>query len=185
MELNKMGKAELRALCKEKGVKGYGKMTNGQMREAVQATQKPKVDVRVTGGAGLEPGVHDAKVTDVKVEKDKVTVQVAPIKNAGVFDCMIAQMNGTTKKTDIGTSSVRRTTSTAGFKIEKDREVRNGIKRPSAGGLCRAVWDALDAEVAAGRTPTVRDAKSIAVARGWNENNASIEYYIWRRFRKE
>src|SRR5690554_4439873 len=32
-----------------------------------------------------------------------------------------------------------------GLKIEKDRPEQNGIKRPSIGGKCRAIWDALDA----------------------------------------
>lgn len=160
MELNEMGKQALRELCKEAGIKNYGKMTNQAMRDALEAADRYKFDV----DAKEEPPV---------------------VARAGVFDCMVAQMTGTVKKTDIGTPSVKRTTSTAGFKIEKDREVRNGIKRPSAGGLCRAVWDALDAEVAAGRVPTVRDAKTIAASRGWNQNNASIEFYIWRRFRKE
>ena len=27
-----------------------------------------------------------------------------------------------------------------GLKSERDREERNGVKRPSAGGLCAAVW---------------------------------------------
>ena len=31
-----------------------------------------------------------------------------------------------------------------GLKIEKNREEQNGIKRPSVGGKCRAIWDALD-----------------------------------------
>ena len=62
--------------------------------------------------------------------------------------------------------------------IEKDREERNGVKRPSAGGACRAVWDFCDA---AGM-PTVAQVKAEAEARGWNANNASIEYYQWRKF---
>lgn len=70
-----------------------------------------------------------------------------------------------------------------GLKIEKDRPEQNGIKRPSAGGRCRAVWDELDAFVAArGEQPTSKDVKAIAAAQGWNANNASIEFYQWRKF---
>src|SRR5690606_14138435 len=32
-----------------------------------------------------------------------------------------------------------------GLKIEKNAERQNGVRRPSIGGKCRAVWDALDA----------------------------------------
>lgn len=67
-------------------------------------------------------------------------------------------------------------------KIEKDREERNGVKRPSAGGLCREVWDFCDAQHTADSVPTVKSVKLEAEARGWNSNNASIEYYNWRKF---
>ena len=69
-----------------------------------------------------------------------------------------------------------------GLKIEKNREERNGIKKPSAGGICRAVWDALDALVASGETPTAKSVKALAQEQGWNPNNASIEFYQWRKF---
>lgn len=70
-----------------------------------------------------------------------------------------------------------------GLVIEKDRPTQNGVTRPSAGGRCRAVWDALDAYRA--ETNTVPDAKvvrELAADEGWNPNNASIEFYQWRKF---
>lgn len=70
-----------------------------------------------------------------------------------------------------------------GLKIEKDRPEQNGIKRPSIGGKCRAIWDALDAYVAdVGEQPTSKTVKEIAADEGWNPNNASIEFYQWRKF---
>lgn len=70
-----------------------------------------------------------------------------------------------------------------GISIEKDREERNGIKRPSAGGRCRAVWDAMDAHAeATGDDPTAADVRALAAEHGWNPNNASIEFYQWRKF---
>lgn len=70
-----------------------------------------------------------------------------------------------------------------GLKIEKDRPEQNGIKRPSAGGRCRAVWDALDAYLQeTGEQPTAKVVKDIAADEGWNPNNASIEFYQWRKF---
>lgn len=70
-----------------------------------------------------------------------------------------------------------------GLKIEKDRLEQNGIKRPSIGGKCRAIWDALDAYRAeTGELPTSKTVKELAADEGWNPNNASIEYYQWRKF---
>lgn len=70
-----------------------------------------------------------------------------------------------------------------GLKIEKDRPEQNGIKRPSIGGKCRAIWDALDAYRAeTGELPTSKTVKELAADEGWNPNNASIEYYQWRKF---
>lgn len=70
-----------------------------------------------------------------------------------------------------------------GLKIEKDREERNGVKRPSAGGKCRAIWDYLDAYVAqAGTQPTSQTVKEAAAQLAWNPSNASIEFYQWRKF---
>ena len=72
---------------------------------------------------------------------------------------------------------------TTGLIIEKNRPEQNGVKRPSAGGLCRAVWDACWAHQAAtGTPPTAKEVKAIAETNGWNPNNASIEYYQWRKF---
>jgi len=70
-----------------------------------------------------------------------------------------------------------------GVKIEKDREERNGIKRPSAGGKCRAIWDALDAyQVEEKEVPTADVVRELAKDEGWNSNNAMIEFYQWRKF---
>ena len=70
-----------------------------------------------------------------------------------------------------------------GLKIEKDRPEQNGIKRPSIGGKCRAIWDALDAyRTETGELPTSKTVKELAADEGWNPNNASIEYYQWRKF---
>lgn len=69
-----------------------------------------------------------------------------------------------------------------GRKIEKNRAEQHGVKRPSEGGMCRAVWDYCDALHTAEYVPTAKDVKAQAEAAGWNPNNASIEYYQWRKF---
>lgn len=58
------------------------------------------------------------------------------------------------------------------------REERNGVKRPAPGGLCAAVWEYLDAHPKA----TAKELREVASSKGWNPNNASCEYYGWRKF---
>ena len=70
-----------------------------------------------------------------------------------------------------------------GLKIEKDRPEQNGIKRPSAGGKCRAIWDALDEyRTNEGELPDAKFVRTLAAENGYNPNNASIEFYQWRKF---
>lgn len=70
-----------------------------------------------------------------------------------------------------------------GLTIEKDRPEQNGVKRPSAGGLCRTVWDACWAhQLATSEIPTAKWVKTWAIEKGHNANNASIEYYQWRKY---
>ncbi|MGC3189997.1 hypothetical protein ACPTGE_06655 [Pseudomonas aeruginosa] len=58
------------------------------------------------------------------------------------------------------------------------REERNGVKRPRAGGACAAVWEYLDQN----GNMQPKDLKPVAAEKGWNENNALIELYGWRKF---
>lgn len=67
-----------------------------------------------------------------------------------------------------------------GLLIEANRPMQNGIKRPSAGGACRAVWDYCWS--CAPAIPSVAQVKAHASTQGWNINNASIEYYVWRKY---
>ena len=70
-----------------------------------------------------------------------------------------------------------------GLKIEKGREERNGVTRPSVGGKCRAVWDLLDKyRDQCGELPTAQVVRQLADEEGWNANNAAIEFYNWRKF---
>jgi len=70
-----------------------------------------------------------------------------------------------------------------GLKIEKNREERNGVKRPSIGGKCRIVWDYCDTYMKEHNTsPMPKHMKETALLQGWNENNAILEMYQWRKF---
>ena len=61
--------------------------------------------------------------------------------------------------------------------------MQNGVKRPSEGGACRAVWDWCWAqEKADASAPTSKTVKAQAEVAGWNTNNAMIEFYNWRKY---
>ena len=63
-------------------------------------------------------------------------------------------------------------------------EVRNGVRKPIK-GKCAEVWAALSAvqEVSETDSPlTIGDVRALAEANGWNINNATIEFYAWRKF---
>lgn len=53
--------------------------------------------------------------------------------------------------------------------------------RPKEGGVCCAVWDALDKmRTDSGSVPSLEQVRKVAKRRKWNANNARIEYYRWR-----
>lgn len=64
--------------------------------------------------------------------------------------------------------------------LEKDRPEANGIKRPSKGTLCAAVWEAVEA--LGMENATAKRVRELAEERSWNKNNAMIEFYRCRNF---
>lgn len=114
-------------------------------------------------------------------EAEEETPSLAPAAALGLFGNMASQITNSAPVAI--TKPQRQRTASAGYTIEKDRPEQNGLKRPSAGGMCRAVWDALDAlRASTGAVPTVAQAKAMAPANSWNVNNVTIEFYNWRKF---
>jgi hypothetical protein len=179
-----MGKVDLRAACKSAGIKGYGKMTVNEMRHALYANAAKSVDVNkldengVDGhcphcGINLDNGV--ATYADIL---DSNKEGAADMKR----DIVCLGCGGEWGAEVVRHSTADRHTGT-GLKIEKNREERNGVKRPSVGGKCRVIWDFLDAVYQGGKVmPTSAMVKEAAENNGWNPNNASIEFYQWRKF---
>lgn len=153
-----MGKEELRAACRVAGV-SYSKLNNAGMREVLRAAEAATVE---------SASVELADVTEDAVH--------APF----ILETLEAAEQAKQARKAVVTAATN--TSGKGIKIEKEREERNGIKRPSVGGTCRAIWDAMDELVAQGETPTAKIVRSMATEYNWNENNASIEFYQWRKF---
>lgn len=69
---------------------------------------------------------------------------------------------------------------TAPVKSKTRSETRNGVRRPIK-GKCADVWNALDNMLPNG-VPTIGNVRDLAKANGWNINNATIEFYAWRKF---
>ena len=102
---------------------------------------------------------------------------------AGLLASLCGIIAGTVTVQEPAAPAPKAEPKTTGLIIEKNRPEQNGVKRPSAGGLCRAVWDACWAhQEITGTPPTAKEVKAIAETNGWNPNNASIEYYQWRKF---
>lgn len=167
-----MGKVELRAACKAVGIP-YGKLNNDGMRAALVAKDEATMAVeKVNAPAPAAPAAPNSEgdtidkiFADLAVPRDAPVVTAPAIPHGAGAGAGAASGNGGT-----------------GLKIEKNREERNGVKRPSIGGMCRAVWDLLDGMVKDGESPTAKMVKTAAEANKWNVNNASIEFYQWRKF---
>lgn len=67
------------------------------------------------------------------------------------------------------------------YKIEKNRDESNGVKRPSEGGICRQIWDAIDAEKqTTGQVPSLKEMK--VKLSHLDMTTVSVQYYRWRKF---
>lgn len=201
-----MGKTELRAACKEAGIP-YGKLTVGGMRDelrnkvaadyeaqraaleterAAYAEMGKKMDLTVLDITGIEGhcpccGIHLSNGVWTQDDANDEKQAKGWLTEKGSIACL--GCGGSWGPAPIQPQKqIDRHTGT-GLKIEKVREERNGVKRPSAGGKCRQVWDALDAYRAeVGEVPTIAVAKSIGEDEGWNLANVAIEFYQWRKF---
>lgn len=135
------------------------------------------------------PFVHTVEAQDEQVSNE-TSVDSEDNKAAAAFGAFaLGQLGGEADK-HVNTVAPRAETTLRGVHgdkgtgrgIEKNRPEQNGVTRPSIGGLCRAVWDACDALRTEHGTVTAKMVKAHAETQGWNPNNASIEFYQWRKF---
>lgn len=192
VQIEGMNRTELRAACKAAGIQ-YSKLDTNAMRGALIAllpqeeTQAAPVELTPANvrehncpgcGIGLENGVLHAD-DELPNRVDGRTFWMDGMNKE--FECM-----GCGHQFGKDLEAYVAPTPGVGVKIEKNRPQQNGVTRPSAGGKCRAVWDALDAFVASNATSvagiTSKQVKSLAEANGFNANNASIEFYQWRKY---
>lgn len=110
---------------------------------------------------------------------DLVVTPAAP----NMFSNMAAMITGLPSAPADSATAASRAASRSSYTIEKERPEQNGIKRPSAGGLCRAVWDACDHHrELTSKVATSVNIRELALKNNWNKNNAMIEFYQWRKF---
>lgn len=88
------------------------------------------------------------------------------------------------RRTDSSTGGRRSDKPAAERKVRTPPEIVNGVRKPSVGTVCREVWDELEKlrTAAGGVAPDSKAVKALAESKGWNANNASIEFYQWRKF---
>jgi hypothetical protein len=145
----------------------------------------PAVQAAVIAEVEAAPVLVEPVAGAALTEEEQAETDVAP-SSFGTFALnQLTAPSNTAPVEPQRTSTSQRVT---GLKIEKNREARNGVRMPSVGGMCRAVWDALsnmmthDEASGTATVPTVADIKKLAEEKGWNVNNASIEYYQWRKW---
>jgi hypothetical protein len=206
---NEMNKQELRTACKAAGI-SYGKMANSGMRDALAAKEEAdakrfqdELNANAKVAATRNDYIKMAKRMDIALLDSSGVEGHCPHCGIDLGNgwCDYSSMLSTNQKAagkmqreficlacngEFGPMIQRKAVQApkeTGIKIEKDREERNGVKRPSAGGKCRAVWDALDQYQAEEKeVPTASIVKMITEDEGWNPNNATIEFYQWRKF---
>lgn len=70
----------------------------------------------------------------------------------------------------------------AGIKIEKNRAKAHGVTRPSAGGVCAAIWEFCDVILEnENRIATAADLRAEAEKQGWDQTTTRIQMYRWRK----
>lgn len=144
----------------------------GEMLAKMTATEEAVED----STAAAEEGEQ----VDTTEPDEEIEVPVAAGNMFAAIGSTLATVASNPAPAATRTASAPRTA----YTIEKDRPMQNGIKRPSSGGLCRAVWDACDEqrEQNGGDTPTTQQVRDLALMNNWNTNNAMIEYYQWRKY---
>lgn len=142
---------------------------------------------------------------NVAVLADKLAAEAHSVENAAVaLEQAVGNGNGTheavleTDKGEVIAKSVGNNVMLAGLaqltqapvvapvKVAKAPKaasiIQNNVRKPGP-GLCLDVWNACQEVLdKTGSAPDSKAVKAIAETKGWNPNNASIEFYQWRKF---
>lgn len=135
VSFNEMGKDELRSACKAAGIKGYGKLSNLQMREALENAYASR-NVGATPEETARNVVAELKREAEVQSAPAVTTPVAAEAPAAPAPDPMSEPSRVAAKQDKPAPA--------------PKDSKNGITRPKAGSICAQVWDACDAILAAG-----------------------------------
>jgi hypothetical protein len=170
LDYDAMGKEALRQEMRDREL-SYSKLNNDGMRAALRANDAEMAAIMADEDSFEMSQEELAAQTGRK--SNEITVETA----SGPTTVDLNKLAIDPSKQP-GGANYQAPRTRKGLTIEKDREERNGVKRPSKGGVCREVWDFLDTLT----NPTAKDVREAAPGRNWNVNNAMIEFYQWRKF---
>lgn len=127
------------------------------------------------------------KVLDVDTATANSFIHQEPLEDGGRYWYSESAVNKAAsdlveadKATVVEVTTQPAPTASAPVKSKTRSETRNGVRRPIK-GKCADVWNALDNMLPNG-VPTIGNVRDLAKANGWNVNNATIEFYAWRKF---
>lgn len=191
--LSAMGKEALRQACRDNGI-SYAKLNNEGMRAALL----PQTEVSINGNKEttvVKVGDQIVSVTENEIENDDVEATTKPSTLASMFGLNTKPVPAADSKHITRVVDGKKVDATKpapvekkdppaprnhakDYKIQQNRPEQNGVKRPSSGTLCGAVWAYLD------KNPETKagDTVAIAEANGWNRANVLCELYNWRKF---
>lgn len=206
--LQNFSRNELREKCKEVGIRNFGKLNSQQLRDLLK-DHVTEGDVEVIEGEAqqvendendeieLPVGSRVSKAASIRESRrsmmmllglepvfppvlTQTTIQVVDGKKIEITKRSVLeskQPQDSIKDVEAGLEQMQRV-STKGITVQKEREVRNGVKRPSVGTVCAKVWEEFD------KNPkiTSKELPALAEKHGWNKNNVSCEFYVWRKF---
>lgn len=184
MNVNEMGKVELRAACKTAGI-AYGKLNNDGMRAALVEHNDAQERHAAADLNDKVFGKAPAQTEEVKSEPAQApqTTSVDKLFDAHETDtaAALAQGDAVANQLEVADAVVAAAAAAAkpGLKIEKNRAEQNGITRPSAGGVCAGIWTMLDD---LGTSVTLKQAKAFAAAHVFDKVTLTVQFYRWRKF---
>lgn len=187
-----MGKEELRAACRTAGI-SYSKLNNDGMRAALiqKGTEAKLVKLEELADEIISDSISSVnpfgallgKVAPPAFTGNSIKAVDGKIVNPDSEQADAEKEVRAPRPKRVKTPPpVVPRASYKGLRIQKERLVQNGKKRPSVGGVCEAVWCVFDKMHAEGKLCRADELPAIADAHGWNRNNVTCEYYAWRKF---
>lgn len=150
----------------------------GDFEEKTAAAREGKPDDAAVQAATMEIGASSDADSVVTGEEDAAS-SAAPA-SSNVWGNLGARASSSDLPPLAAPATRGRAPRETRYTIEKNRPEQNGIKRPSEGGICRQIWDALDEKRALDGTVPSLSATKDALAH-LDQTTVSVQYYRWRK----